>query len=239
MLLVDSRVGSIDLATPLSKHRLVVEVTHLQFGDVAFCGSGQLGPVDVGIELKTIGDLANSFRTGRLQGHQVPGLMRAYDHVWLIVEGTWKVGAHGELLVYRRNGKLEPLPGKFTVGEFEKRLLTVEMMSGGKLHVRHTFTRRETVEAIASLYRWWCDRTLNEHKSNLVAHMPPLHAGLSDFRKAVVVWPGIGIERSKAVEDHFGGKLIAAANATEAEWLKIDGIGKETVKRVMRFLGRV
>ena len=79
MIWVDSRIGSKDLAAPLTRLGLPAELTTLPFGDIAFEGQGDdRGPLTVGIEFKVLTDLVQSLRSGRLVGHQVPGLRQTW-----------------------------------------------------------------------------------------------------------------------------------------------------------------
>jgi len=94
-LLVDSRVGSKDLAKPLSAKLAVLE-----FADAMFVGGG-LGdkPIFIGIEVKTVKDALSCVVSGRFAGHQLPGLVKGYDVVYLIVEGRWRADKEGLLEV--------------------------------------------------------------------------------------------------------------------------------------------
>lgn len=244
-ILVDRRIGSRELLRPLRDAGLECELETLEYGDVAFCGRGEAGAdVQIGVELKTLGDLVQSLRSGRLAGHQLPGLQASYDHVWLIVEGDWRANRAGRIASYGgRFRGWETHASKMTVDEMEKHLLTLDMLGG--LHVRFSRSRDTTVRAMASLYRWWTDRDLDQHRSHITVHTPSSFYKISDFRAAVMRWPGIGLRTSKAVEEYFNGSIWQAANATEEEWAELrtkDGAGKErklgtaVAKKICAFL---
>lgn len=230
MLLVDDRVGSADLVKPFLAAGLPAEKTRLEFADVAFSGFGPVAPIDIGIELKTLGDMVGSVRSGRFAGHQLPGLRETYDRVWLMVEGTWRTNEQGQVCSYQgpRRG-WNPIQGRMNGNELEKTLLTFELCGG--VHVRYTNNRADTVRAIGTLYRWFTDKAFADHTSHLAVHDAPTLVAVSDFRAAVMKWPGIGMKASIAVEAHFKGSIRRAACAGVEEWAGIQTIGKDSKLR--------
>ena len=248
MLFCDNRIGSKDLADPLRKMGLEVELTRLDYADVAFEGKGNEGrPVFTGVELKKLPDLITSLRDGRLAGHQALGLVSSYDYRWLLAEGQYKPDKHGQLLVPNKHG-WAPAPGSMTVSELEKRILTMELLGG--LRVRHTQSRFGTLHFIAALYRWFTDTSMDRHTTHIVDHEPQGLIQLSDFRRAVMKWPGIGTRTSAAVEKHFmvqstkQASIRAAANATVEEWTEITTmdrkgkprrLGTKVAQQIVRF----
>lgn len=241
VLLVDARAGSKDLVKPLAKLLGdVVEMTSLEFGDVAFTGRGpENKPLDIGIEFKTIGDIAQCCRDGRFSGHQLPGMRKTYDYSWLMIEGTWRHDEAGFITTYQgpRRG-WQSLPGRMRASEFEKHILTFELCGG--VHVRYTNSRADSVRAIGNLYRWWTDRTMDSHTSHLAVHTPVTLGTVSDVRSAMMSWPGIGLKVSKDVEAKFNGSIRKACRATVPDWAGIvtggKRLGESTAQRIDRFL---
>lgn len=234
MLLVDERIGSKDLAEPLRAMGLPVETTTLAFSDVCFNGRGDNDvPVFIGIELKKLPDLVSSLRTGRLSGHQTPGLVGkdgAFIRAWLLIEGHWRTNSSGIVTVEKFNPRKRrtewvPLHGNMTTAEMEKRVHTLELMCG--LHTRYTNTRNDTLHFIANLYRWWSDESMDRHTSHLTPHTAHGFLPLSDFRQTVMRFPSIGLKASKAVEDYFGGNLLQACAASVDEWAEVVTFTKE------------
>lgn len=237
MIWVDDRVGSKDLYTPLLKTGLPVEMLRMDYGDVAFVGRGaDEKPLNIGIERKRLSDLVSSIRSGRLSGHQLPGLLGpagAYDYAWLIVEDRYKVDRQGRILVKQHHKKgarhraseWVPLPGGMQASEMEKHVLTYELCGG--CHVKYTNSREDTVHFLSHLYRWWTDVSLDRHTS----HLTPQQAGgiiaLSPFRETVRTFPGIGIRASLAVERHFKGSLQRAVSASVHEWAEIATLDRQ------------
>lgn len=238
MLLVDSRIGSEDLCVPLAAMGLPAELTHLEFADVAFEGKGPGGrPRWVGIELKKLGDLVGSLRSGRLSGHQLPGLVAQYDFSWLLVEGQWKTSSTGHLTVYRGKQRgWSPLPGNMTVAEMEKQVLTLELCGG--LHTRYTNSRNDTLHFIANLYRWFTDKAMDKHHSHMASHTPNSFIKVSKFRDAVRKYPGIDLKWSLAVEQYFRASLRRATNASAEEWAGIEVVGDKGTRRLGLSVGR-
>jgi ERCC4-type nuclease len=241
MLLVDYRAGSKELVKPLTKilGKDDVEETSLDFGDVAFSGRGVNGSsLDIGIEFKTISDIVQCCHDGRFAGHQLPGMRKTYDYSWLVIEGAYRHDEHSGLITTLGRRGWQPLAGKMRASELEKHILTFELCGG--VHTHYTNTRGDSVRFISSLYRWWTDRALDGHTSHLAIHEPVVLGTVSDFRRAVMMWPGIGLKTSKAVEKEFNGSIWQAATATIDDWarLSIDGrrFGFPAAQKVVKFI---
>jgi ERCC4-type nuclease len=236
-VLIDRRVGSKELAVPLMQMEVPFEITTLSFGDVALMGNGPDGPTPIGVERKTVRDLANSLLSGRLVGHQLPGLVANFTHAWLVVEGTWREGEDG--LVELPNGRgWHTMTPTMLARNLQTWLLTIEMRGG--LKIRQTYDVVETARFVASLHQWWTGKAWDEHKSHLALYQAPdqsLFVKPSLVRRIAAELPGIGFDKSKAVERYFptAFELIAA---DEKEWQNIDGIGKTLAKKIVGALHR-
>jgi ERCC4-type nuclease len=182
-------------------------------------------------------------RTERLQGLQVPRMCRVYDFRYLMVEGEMLFNQRGLLL--RRAGRrnFKPMPGAMTASEFLKRVYVLHLRGG--MNFLHTQTRKETVKYIEALYRTWTDEDLDKHKSHIGAYQPPTPIPVSEFRQAVMKWPGIGFKASGAVEKHFNGSLRRAVLASVAEWASITTVddrghsrrlGESVAERIVSFM---
>jgi ERCC4-type nuclease len=243
MLLIDGRVGSKDLLEPLRSLGLAAELVQLTYGDIAFESKDGL---NIGIERKRLSDLIGSLRDGRLSGHQLPGLIKAYDYTWLIVEGEYKVNRAGQVVEMSWHGRKKmwaPIPGGMYAAEMEGRLLTLELCGG--LHVRFTRDRDDTCRFLSHLYHWWVDRALDQHTSHLTEHTAHGFIPLSSFRTAIKQWPGVGLRVSLAAEEKFRGSVRRAANATIDDWATITTsdkhgkarrFGSKNAERVVQFL---
>jgi ERCC4-type nuclease len=227
MILIDDREGSKQFAAPLREQHVPCELTRLDFGDFAFLGRGEEGAeVMIGVEHKKLSDFVQSL-AGRLPGHQLPGLVTSFDRPYLILEGEWEHNKEGRVVTFiKESTKKRKVAGAPPAIEFEKRLLTLETRGG--LRIRHCNTRRDSVRYLVALYRFWTDHDLDEHKSHLAIHAPDMDATLgipvSDVRRVAAQLPGIGYERSRAVDQHFR-SIEDMCLAPAEEWVKIDGIG--------------
>lgn len=229
---VDQAIGSHELCPALISAGLPAHVGHLEFADFAFDGNGPGGTVSVGIERKRVSDLLSSLHTGRLAGHQLPGLIRAYDYVWLFVEGQMRPGLHNILEYYD-----EPSRRWYTAMTGQRRQMTypdifsylTSIETCTKVKVRCTDSASDTVAQIGGIYRWF-GKEWEAHKSFVgFHHKPPSHVALekpSFMRRVVKELDGIGWDKSYAVERAFG-DVMTMAIADAREWMQIDGIGKK------------
>lgn len=244
MILVDSRVGSKHLAGEFDSLGVGYELTQLEFGDCSWLGKSESGPVAVGVELKNVQDLLNSIRSGRLSGHQVPGLLDRYQHTWLVVEGVYRPRRDGlcEVLHGRTWGPL--VQGKHPVfyNEVEGYLTTLAVHAG--IHTKHTGSPRETAQFLSLLYDWW---QKDKHKSLQTIYRPKEGGNSirreSDWEKrmkltAKGLQPGFGWERVKGIVGEFD-SVADMINASEDRWKEIPGIGKKLAADVVRGIREV
>lgn len=238
MIYIDDREGSKELHPRfLMKYSPVL--VRLDYADAAFEGKGPDGNVDIGVERKVIGDLLSSISTGRLSGHQVPGLVNEYYRVYLIVEGYWRAGDSGIIEIKSgsrwnliRHGR------RYRYKDVLSYLSTLETMAG--ITVRFTHTITETIATIQSLYDWW-QKAWDTHKAHMQISKPPPRAmylnpnGPSLLRRVAVELPGIGYERVKYVEAVFH-TVEEMVMATREDWQNVPGIGKVTAGNVFKAL---
>ena len=245
MLLVDRRAGSGPLLQPLLDAGVKAQHCLLPFGDFAWTSKEGHS---IGVEYKTLGDLISSIRSGRLTGHQLPGMRAMYDYSILLVEGTWRHDEHGRVAVYKGPHKgWVPAPGRMSAAELDKRLFTLSFCAG--VSVWTAADRRSTVRLLTSMYRFWTDGCLVDHTSHLAPHQPPSLVPLSPFREAVMMWPEIGLKGSLAAERAFRheGKpsIRAAVDADLVQWAdltttdtkgKTRKFGMKAAQKVQEFL---
>lgn len=235
LILIDRREGSADLTKHIPNSVLV----ELDFGDASFTGNGPDGPVEIGVERKRIGDLINSIMSGRLSGHQIPGMLETYYRAYLIIEGLCKENPHTGVVEVRRGIEWKEIrTGTRTmrVRDIFLYLTTLEIMTG--VIVRKTTGIKGTAAQITWLSDWW-GKKWEEHKGHLAIYKQPPPAALlkkpSVLRMMAAELPSIKWKRSLAVAEYFG-SIKAMVNSTEEQWLEIEGIGKATAKAVMGIL---
>lgn len=233
VMLIDPREGSADLVDPMKALGVDAQLAHLEFGDIAFNGRGEKGkPLRIGVEYKKLGDYLASMK-GRLQGHQLPGMIDAYDRRYLIIEGDFEHDSQGRML--RRAGRSfwKPIPGAPPAAEVLKRLLVMELRGG--IYTITTTKQRQTCLWLMCLYRVWCDKALDEHKSHLAIYSPDLDDRLTEdiswFRDACYRLPGVGFERSKAFETAFEGSMENLMAASMQEIADVETVDKNDKPR--------
>jgi len=230
MILVDDRVGSKELL-PLFPHNMAT-LTRLEYADLAFTGCGPDGvPYNIGVERKTIRDLVNSMISGRLSGHQLPGLLNSYHVVYLVVEGIYRPGDDGALELWGRSGwyTLTPVVMYDAVINFCNTLAVVTWV-----HVFQTGTDRETVKLVRALERWW-EKEYEKHSSHIRSRTPEtVYLFKPTFKQTVAAsLPGIGTEKAKAVCVAFP-TVEAMATAEVGDWVKVPGVGKGIAEKVVK-----
>ena len=238
MIRIDRRIGSAHLQPLLQKMGVPVQVQTLEYGDVAFEGRGpEERPVPVGIEVKTLGDLLASLTTGRLMGHQMPGLLAHYEHVYLVVQGFYKINREGAIET-RMGRDWHPLVlgGRvFLWRDLSGLLTTLETRCG--VHLRQTSGAHETALTVAGLYHWWTGKAYADHRSHLAFHeIPDSQVSLGTPPLVVRLakeLPGIGYKRAHAIGAVFPTPQVMA-NASAAQWAQIEGIGSTLAHRLER-----
>jgi ERCC4-type nuclease len=182
MLILDYRErGNLD--QKLARYNVPTALSPLEFGDCMFEGHGQFGPALIGIERKRLDvgsqDLLNSMWDRRLSGHQLRGMRESYDYIYLVVEGLWREGPGGEIVVRRKvNGKTEwgPLYGYANGGKsvsfrqvnayLDSLTLRVKSGIGEPLRIIQTCDAWQTASRYASLYLGFTEKEWHQHHSH-------------------------------------------------------------------------
>lgn len=234
MIYLDNRIGSKELLPLFPKN--IATLTHLNYADIAFLGRGADDfPISIGIERKRIQDLVTSMTGGRLSGHQLPGLLASYDIRYLIVEGLWRPNPRNGILekpIARGWAPIQLGSRTFMAKEILGFLNTLHICAG--ICIWRSATPRETAQYVSSLYHWWTDKALDEHKSHRLPYTP--YANLSTKRPSLVQriaaeLPGIGIGKAKAVSKKFK-SVLQMVIASEKTWKEIDGVGKVLAAKI-------
>lgn len=235
---LDDRAGSIDLHPHLPKSR--TQLCRLDFGDVAFEGKGADGPVSVCVEYKKIPDIVDCIHSGRFAAHQLPGMVKDYDVVYLLIEGRFKARYDGILQWYNPTKKKWNMPfsggpkGKPTTEhEFLAWITTMEYQGG--CHIRWSNDTKQSARIINALFRWW-QKEYAKHKSlNVFNDTGPKHASLFIpiplSRKVASQFDGVGWEKSKALADTFP-TVFDLAIADIKDLMKVSGIGKKLASQI-------
>lgn len=237
MILLDPRAGSQNYLAPLRALGAPVESVQMDFGDAAFFASRRA----VGVELKKFDDLLQCVTSGRFSGHQLPGLARTYDDVWLIVEGLWRPNPEDGVLETRGWDAQKKRPDWVPAGKGKRRwmyrdfdnFLTTQEVRGG-VRIKRTTSEDETARVVYGLYAWYQD--VDGHRSHLALNRAGRDAAIfvkpTLARRVAAELPGIGFDRSADIAAAFPTirQMIAA---TEKQWVKVDGVGKKLAKGIV------
>lgn len=249
MIYIANDVGSREFFPALSK-RADCALEELAFGDFVFAGAGPgSSSLLIAVERKTWPDLLGSLESKRLQKHQLPGLASNYDRTYLLLEGIVRRNMAGGIDQCRGKGNWHPLSGSgsgWSWNNVQGVLHSLEELAG--VRVIRTPNQDETVEAIATLYRWWSKHyeahdtfrvmpksaKINDSPS-MVVDFSGLHEKPSFLRRAIATFRMIGWEKSAGVDARFK-TLQEACLAPEKAWQEIPGIGKTLAKRIVRVI---
>ena len=190
MIIVDPRENN-DVMTAASK--LGVEIVkadaNLDYGDYVFDGYGEFGECMVGCERKKLGDLVNSMTDRRLSGHQLRGLWKCYDYVFLLVEGMFRPGPGGEIeelvwdgrerknvwrAFYKNGNKGER--GAVSYRHVDAYLNSLSLRSrsprGEPLRVKRSSYHTETAAQLVALYKGFTEKRWDEHHAHDELYAP-------------------------------------------------------------------
>lgn len=231
MLQVDDRAGSAELIPLLCRTGLEVVSSRLEYGDVSFLGFGpNQSAVCVGLEVKKIPDVLACIVSGRFAGHQLPGLVNAYDEVWLLVIGQWRARPQDGILEERRHGHGGGMYWTAAGGgqrlwmwrDVQSWLLSMQLMAG--IRMAQAADEEEAVHWIKTCYNW---HQREEHKSHLVMYSSKeLYADTAMLtrpplaRRIASELPHIGLKRSADVAARFP-TVEAMMAATEKDWREL------------------
>jgi len=231
MILVDSRVGSVELAVILRNLGLKAELTTLDAGDFAFEGKGPQGNCMVGVERKRIRDLLNCIDDGRFAGDQQHKMIDYYPMFrFLIVEGLFRPSPDGLLL--ERQGKLwvHPTGRPVLYEKLFNFMSSVSVIAG--THCIISSNMAETAHQISALFKWF-QKHWEQHTSMLEVHRValPQFTKPSFERRVASQIDGIGVNRSIECEKYFK-TVPKMINAGEEEWINI--VGARTAQKIVR-----
>lgn len=246
MIQVDPRAGSAQMAPLLRKLGMDVELVQMPFGDVSWIGYGPNGaPVSCTAELKSIEDVVACIYSGRFAGHQLPGLIASYDYVWLLIVNEYRARQRDGVLEYYKPGRNGGHYWSESCGrqrlvmwrDVESWLMTCQIMGGIRIHQEPDYEHAACWIKMASN---WFSR--DDHKSHKVVYGSKelfadraLLTKPSLARRVAAQLPHVGEVRSAAVAARFH-TVEAMVNASESDWRNVDGLGKETARKVYNII---
>src|ERR1700722_12533217 len=230
MILVDSRVGSIELLPLIKKIGVPCTKTVLEFGDAYFTGNGPKGEINIGVERKTLGDMLNCIDSNRYASHQRLGMAEMFDRSFLIIEGQWSPSIDGTLMEGRpkRGGNFwEPLKYRSNRVAYSKLRRYLFSVSLSGVVVLYSSSPFQTAYDICEIFHYFA-KPFASHTSLLGIHrieIPSLIEKPSLCRRWADSITDVGIKFGMEAERIFGRSPIRLANSTEEDWLRIPRLG--------------
>jgi ERCC4-type nuclease len=231
MILVDDRQDERKKLYPLLEPH-GAKLAHLEYGDISFSGRGPEDAIwSIGIERKTLWDLKASSMSGRLAGHQLPGMRNVYNVAYLLVEGQYVLTSSGFVKMKRGKSLVDVgFTGPWRTQQFLGYLNTIEIMTGVKL--RFTRNLRETAMMVMALEHWWNSKTFEDHRSHIAFHDLPVFQEQNLVSRVAKEFSCLGLKRAMAAGKYFK-SVKEMINAEEKQWRDIPGIGVGVSKRVV------
>ena len=258
MLLVDDRIGSKDLETPLKKLKLPVQLERLSSADVAFVGKGAKdASVLIGVEVKTVYEMISDLTDPRFSGDQLGRMLDTYDESYLIVWGRHRANQYSGVLQLATG--TARVPGKPVASPWHnarigrrdiayatlwKHLWTLETKTG--LHVIHVSGKTELYQHLATLYTWWTEgwETHTSHQRDYTSRPRALDLPRKRtlLEQICALLPGIGPRRALQVAAYFGADtspvnaLLRMSETEPKAWESVPGVGRTGGKKIVSAL---
>jgi ERCC4-type nuclease len=234
---LDPRIGSADLEPLIRAASCPCMLTPLAFGDAWFVGNGPTGPSAFGIERKRLSDALACMHDGRLTGHQLPGMIKTYEHSFVIFEGLFRCDDDTGVMMTWAKGGWRPVQvgGRaYMYRDWDNWTTSLSLMYG--VTIKYTSGPKNTARAVVNLYHYF-------HKSaNVVYSAPPpmwaMGAGDHVMLRVAKEFDGIGWELSKDLAVKYGTLKRMFAEMSETSLREIHGIGKVKAARVMAELDK-
>jgi ERCC4-type nuclease len=216
------------------------------FTDCGFWGVGDNGEtLLVGVERKKVGDLCQCINDGRLMHQAQVAKENGIDVFCVIVEGRIRSNPDDGLLevpvwkpyvnvagFHKQREEWVPVKPTMTYSRLVQFLYELTYLAD--IQVLRTENVTETASAIRALWDFHQKRP-DEHQSlHKIFKRPPPTVNLvrpSLIRRISSELEGIGWEKSRAVESHFG-SVLDMTQASIKDWQLIPGIGKIIATRV-------
>lgn len=189
-----------------------------------FYGCDFLWPVEdlglCGVQRKEVVDFLASIRDGRLARELAQ--LQFVNHPMLIIEGKLRWTTTGELLTSYGE--------RWTKAQLQGYIWSIQARG---ILTTYTESSTETVDSVFMYYRW---TSKLKHASTFVRPKPTTPWGKPTNREYQVHLlqglPGVGVELANRLIDAFGGTIPFGWRITEAELLKVEGIGKVKARAI-------
>jgi len=251
MILIDDRKGSKEFYPKLSK-LTTCELSRLEFADFAFIGNGRGNKTySIGVERKTIPDFIDSMHSGRLSGHQLSGLLKHYDIVYILLEGIWKEAPLTNKLIRFDKKRKGPVDLDFSGKAVTSRQInnfanSITINAALEYNCTVLFWRTpnqsQSVSWLRDTYLWW-QKDFNKHSSHKQLQKPkePRRAGLLNFQKPSTLQmmlmgvPDLGEKKSKVLSERFK-TMQELVTAPVEDIAELHGFSKASAVKLLNVL---
>jgi Fanconi anemia group M protein len=218
-IIVDTREASdIPITISLMEAGFEVEEKFLPVGDYYIPGE----PFGYVIDRKTIFDLLNAIREGRLISQLKNLAMLEHDQPLIILEGSISLPEKTG-----REWRKSSIIGELLSIEVDWKIPVIPLPSIS----RRNWVSKDLVTTLKVL----CDR-VGKVKGERPLRFVPKEVPLSEQQRYLIEGlPGVSAVRAEALLKHFGTPL-AVFNATEEQLLEVEGIGEVTARKIQEVL---
>ena len=234
MIYVAHEKGSIELLPLFQQLGMKAERAVLPAADFCFEGNGPNGPVNIGVERKTLHDMLNCIEDARYNQQRIK-MKQLYDISVLMVEGHWRPHEQGYMMEGFNNGTTWGYckgRGRVMYSTLYRYLIGVA--STGVI-ITYPKNPWQCAYDVVEWFHFW-NKSYNSHRSMREIQkvsIPTMNFRPSLVRKWAADLPGVGVELSELAERKFR-KPITLARADESEWLSIPGVGVKTAKQIVK-----
>lgn len=230
MIYVTESPNDSDLASALGSLAIVAPIPH---GDCVFFGVAEgRDNIRVCIERKKVHDIAACMTDGRYLAQAQAAHGAGFEYLVLIIEGLMRPSRRDGMVETPRGAGWVAMLPHTSYSRLNTYLDEVSLYMG--VLVKRSASVTETAAQIKSLWQMF-QRPPSEHQSLKKIYSSELQHTLlsrpSLVRRMAKELPGIGWDRSLAVDEHFC-SVVAMVGAGEGEWASLAGIGPKTAKRV-------
>jgi ERCC4-type nuclease len=235
LILVAYERGSKELVPIIERIGYQASLASLQYADFAFEGNGPQGPINIGVERKTLHDMLHCIDDARYAGLQRGGMSMLYQVSFLALEGMYKPhDSEGYLMEgFKGGASWGSCRYRQQVPPYSKlfNYLISIAISGVIITVGRDMY--QTAYNICMLYDYFHKPWASHTSMSEVQTMSLWNVGgrPSLLKRILAQVDGIGVKLAEAAEAHFSehGRIT-----DPEEWSRIKGISKTSAIRIAR-----
>ncbi len=210
-------------------------VGNMEAGDYAFIWHNMNS---VGVARKEIKDFVSSLNSAWLD-EDLNKCIRAFDYVFLVIEGVWDTLEGGELVVYKPSKDKKYFYRAIMSPNTQTKQLyaAIESLHDQGIMIRFTCSMAGTARFIESLYKRKEEKHTLLHRY-VKPSLPTLWTP-DPYIRTLLSLPGVrlGEKQAKALLAKFSTPW-GVLNASSVELKEVEGIGEGTVKQLYDCIGR-